>query len=806
MSGGQENAPRGWQADTGRDRTLANAAGDQNIAQKSDSLKKCNAAVAINLAHSGMPVFPCGPDKKPKVRWKEAATKDPETITLWWQQHVAALVALPTGARSGVFVIDLDVDRETGEEIGKANFDALGFRDLLRDPEQIRVRTPSGGLHLYFRHPSEGFGNTAGKLGPKIDTRGEGGYVIAPGSILPNGRVYEPECEFEWWSLPDLPHELRQALSDGVLPIGHSIASENLGSAAWGETVLAHECQRVETAPEGTRNNALNAAAFSLGKVCATRALDANDVEVHLKAVALAAGLEPREIASTIASGMGAGLKAAQWRSGAFDSWPDPDPRFLVAELPPAPVLPVADIFGPRLTKWCFEAADDKSAPSDYVFASLIAGAGATIGNSRWVSPWRGWAEPPVIWAMCIGLPSAGKSPAIDAVQSPLRKVEKPLRAAAAEAVKEWKKKADLARIHLKQWEYAVKKAIEASLPAPVQPAEADAGVAPHVPRLFINDSTIERLGAILAAQPRGTLQIRDELAGWLEGMARYAGGGTDRPFWLEAYGGRAYVVERMGREPLTIDRLTIGVLGGIQPARLKTLLFKTDDDGLLARFIPIWPEPVPPRRPMAWANQMLIEATLDQLHGLKMRGDPDAGFEPVMVAFSDDATARMDEFRMAVRGWETAAEGLLLSFIGKLPGLAARVSLILAFLDWAAEGCAEPTEISAAHFDRATRLIESYVLPMARRCYADASAPKDERAARHLLGIVREHRWQRFSSRDVLRLDRAGLRTVDELNPALTRLEEADCICSIEYHGGPKGGRPPRVYEVNPAILKGSQ
>ena len=91
---------------------------------------------------------------------------------------------------------------------------------------------------------------------------------------------------------------------------------------------------------------------------------------------------------------------------------------------------------------------------------------------------------------------------------------------------------------------------------------------------------------------------MRDELAGWLEGMARYSGGGSDRPFWLEAYGGRGFTVERMGREPLTIDRLSIGVVGGIQPDRLNTLLFKSDDDGLLARFLPIWPEPAPLKRP----------------------------------------------------------------------------------------------------------------------------------------------------------------------------------------------------------------
>lgn len=89
-------------------------------------------------------------------------------------------------------------------------------------------------------------------------------------------------------------------------------------------------------------------------------------------------------------------------------SWPDPDPRFLRADLPPAPPLPLGDVLGPRLAAWVRDAAEAKGAPPDYVLAALLAVAGSTIGNARWVAPWRGWAEPPVLWAMCIGLPSAG--------------------------------------------------------------------------------------------------------------------------------------------------------------------------------------------------------------------------------------------------------------------------------------------------------------------------------------------------------------------------------------------------------------
>jgi hypothetical protein len=484
--------------------------------------------------------------------------------------------------------------------------------------------------------------------------------------------------------------------------------------------------------------------------------------------------------------------------------WPDPAPRFLQLELLPAPQLPLHDVLGPQLAQWVEDAAEAKGAPPDYVFASLLAVAGATIGNARWVSPWRGWHEPPVIWAMCIGLPSAGKSPAIDATLQPLRQAERPLREEAETRVKAWAEKAELAKLAEANWKESAKAAIKAGKAPRERPKEADVGPPPHIPRLVVNDGTIERLGAILARQPRGTLQMRDELAGWLEGMQRYSGGGSDRPFWLEAFGGRGFTVERMGREPLTIDRLAIGVLGGIQPDRLKSLLFKSDDDGLLARFLPIWPDPAPLRRPQAWADEVLIDRALARLLALDMVKDNEGETRPWFIPFAEDARSLMDEFRQTVRGWEAEAEGLMLSFIGKLPGLAARLALVLACLDHAAEGADEPCEITASEFGRAAHLLKAYLLPMARRAYADAATPKADRAARRLVGIIREQGWQSFTARDVMRLDRVGLGGKAELDPALAALEDGECIRPVETPPNSQGGRPPRLYAVNPALHRG--
>jgi len=284
-------------------------------------------------------------------------------------------------------------------------------------------------------------------------------------------------------------------------------------------------------------------------------------------------------------------------------------------------------------------------------------------------------------------------------------------------------------------------------------------------------------------------------------GMVRYANGGSDRPFWLEAYGGRGYSVERMGRDPVHVDRLAIGVVGGIQPDKLSSLLIKSDDDGLLSRFMTIWPDHAPLRRPSAIPEEGLITRLLNRLHDLALCTDEAGRTGPVFVPFTEAARAMMDEFRLAVRGWEDEAEGLLVSFIGKLPGLAARIALVLAYLEWSAGDGDEPRDIGQVHFARAAHLVEEYLLPMARRAYAEAAVPVAERSARRLIAAIRDKGWQRFTLRDVQRLNRSGLQSGKDVSTALVALAEADLIRRHDVPPGDKGGRPSVIYEVNPVV-----
>lgn len=133
-------------------------------------------AWALAYASRGWPVFPCTGRKLPLVKWKDGATTDPNQIGTWWRQWPLAMIAVPTGQRSGLVV--LDVDRR-GDVDGFATLRALGIQI---PANAIEVATPSGGCHFWFAAKGQQVRNSAGKIGPGVDVRGEGGMVIVPPS------------------------------------------------------------------------------------------------------------------------------------------------------------------------------------------------------------------------------------------------------------------------------------------------------------------------------------------------------------------------------------------------------------------------------------------------------------------------------------------------------------------------------------------------------------------------------------------------------------------------------------------------
>jgi hypothetical protein len=227
-----------------------------------------------------------------------AASVDSDEIQQWWTRWRHAGVGIATGGQAGIVVLDIDPD--------KGGNDSL--RTLLDEhgplPAGRVVRTGSGGAHHYFHHP-ERLPNTAGRLGSGIDTRGDGGYVVAPPSRHRSGNQYTLASGGA--DLPALPDWMLRLIEPPPRPaVQHQPAT--IGDATrWAQAAIDGEVGRLRTAVEGTRNDTLNRVAFRLGQLIGSGALHENDVEPLLIEQGIAIGLREREVVKTVHSGLRAG-------------------------------------------------------------------------------------------------------------------------------------------------------------------------------------------------------------------------------------------------------------------------------------------------------------------------------------------------------------------------------------------------------------------------------------------------------------------------------------------------------------------
>jgi len=275
---------------------------------------------ALAYASGGLPVFPCLPmGKQPAVpNGFHAATTNPETIKRLWRIPDRN-IGIPTGVVSAVWV--LDIDGETGEA-------------MLADLEQRHGTLPATfevitgtGRHLWFAC-SAPVPSTVKRIAPGLDTRGDNGYVIAPPSKHPNGAVYV------WRQRDHLPPApvwlVRLARAKPHLISEHAPASigqpgfagsQNHRRGSYGLAALDRESAALAAAPPGSRNNALNTAAFRLNQLVAGGELDSDQVAERLIAACHRNGLVAddglRSVLATIRSGGGAGLQHPRSGRGA---------------------------------------------------------------------------------------------------------------------------------------------------------------------------------------------------------------------------------------------------------------------------------------------------------------------------------------------------------------------------------------------------------------------------------------------------------------------------------------------------------
>ena len=139
-------------------------------------------AAALSYAARGWHVFPVAQGKKAPPTTEHGCydgTTDPTTILRWWGDHPYANIGIATGDKSGLLVVDLDIYKEP---------EALpSFQAQHGTHKTYTVKTPRGGLHLYFSlRPRQKARCTNEEKGMCI--KGTGGYVVAPPSNTNDGR------------------------------------------------------------------------------------------------------------------------------------------------------------------------------------------------------------------------------------------------------------------------------------------------------------------------------------------------------------------------------------------------------------------------------------------------------------------------------------------------------------------------------------------------------------------------------------------------------------------------------------------
>jgi hypothetical protein len=295
------------------------------------NLRPTPLGAALDLAARGLPIFPlhfpmlgrgalvcsCGrrdcsnaakhPFAPLAPHGVKDATTDQRQIEKSWRQHPQLNVGVVTDS---LLVLDID-PRHRG-------YEGLAALEEQHDtiPHTWAVRTGGGGLHIYLRPPNGStIGNSAGKLGPGLDVRAKGGYVVAPPSRHISGTPYEwifspdeaPLAATPMWLSAAMVAE-RTHRDKPTRPLGVTTRYSDLRrSSTHADTRIVALLLKVARAQNGERNQLTFWAACTVRDMVREGAIDhaaGMDALAQLHQAAAHAGLGPREITSTISSAL----------------------------------------------------------------------------------------------------------------------------------------------------------------------------------------------------------------------------------------------------------------------------------------------------------------------------------------------------------------------------------------------------------------------------------------------------------------------------------------------------------------------
>ncbi|WP_299735635.1 YfjI family protein [uncultured Endozoicomonas sp.] len=472
------------------------------------------------------------------------------------------------------------------------------------------------------------------------------------------------------------------------------------------------------------------------------------------------------------------------------------------------PVQPITlDMLPSELSGWLTDITERMdNVAFEYVAVAAVTVSSSLIGRKVTVKPKHNddWVVVANLWGCCIGRPSEKKSPAINAVTKPLKRLEENARELYENDRKRYEVQDKITQMANKDAEKRASKLVNEGKHHDAVALLMDDSSDPEKPtchRYIVHDSTIEKLGVILSENPNGVLQLRDELSGWIAGLNR-DDRQQDRAFWLEAFNGDgAFSYDRISREDVYIKSNTVSILGGIQPGRLLPLLINqregSGDDGLIERFqLLVYPDSAPFKHTDRAPDKLLQKkayAVFKRLDDIEYKTEED---ERPSLHFGSEGQAVFDQWycqlMMRIRSGHLSQS--MESHLGKYPSLMSSLALIFHIIQNGATGSIGKE--SALMAIRWCEVLESH----AARVYGLIN---DAMASARIL-IHRLNKLPRaFKMKDLENKRWTGLQEKHQREQALKVLETHGYVIRDEQPGN---GRPSVTYYINPACLKDTE
>lgn len=771
-------------------------------------------------------------EKRPAMNnWTEFATTDEALIAKWWTQFPDRGIGVVTGLGSGIFVLDVDVSD------GKHGDDTLADLEATygKLPDTAQVITGSGGMHFYFRMPAGvTITNDAGRrLGPGLDVRGEGGQVLAPPTIHPNGRRYHWDAllnpgtvgvaEAPAWlvallvAVPE-PAGARRTL---IARTGTDMLPGDIYAAthSWPELLLADGAAYL-----GTRIDRTSGAPYELWSrpgvdhASATLYFGGSDV---LKVFSSAwEGLDTEATYSRFGyftatrhhgnhEAAAAALAAEQLRAGKkrwYDElrkegrdpeepirvtysnnplddtstsvpvegpWEDPLPMPVEASLPPFDVNNLPTWLG----AFARAEAYATQTPVDLAAVLCLGALAAVAGGRVVVEVSDGWREPTNLFLVVAMPPGTRKSAVFQAVSRPLFEVQRDngdsVRSQLIEARSARKAAVKARDLAEGDWARATddgKDRASDRLKAAAQLAESI--TLPTMPRLLADDATPEALGSLMAEQG-GRIAVLSAEGDVFDLMAGRYSGAPNLGIYLKGHAGDPYVLDRKGRDPeyIKAPALTMGL--AVQPDVLQAIAVKPGfrGRGLLARFLYSMPRSSVGER-LIDVEEVSRPTRMRYESTLKtLAASLSEWSEPMVLTLTTEAREALRAFQREVEPRLGAEADLegIVEWASKLAGACVRIAGLLHLAEHEGVGYRRPIEATTMHSALA---IGHYFVAHAHVAFATMATTAALYAdADAVLKMIRRHHWSTFRQRDLQRLMMNRFPLVSYLVPVMELL-----------------------------------